>query len=438
LESFGQIPPYHTYSVGHIWLFVTLVLSAAASLRGANLTLEAVLSLFAPSLPRPSWYTGRFWLLRIGYYKLTRPKHKAEDWAWIIDHTVQIGVEKCLLILGVRLSELSRTDRVLSHEDVEPIALFPVKSSNGEIVFQQLEETIAKTGLPRQIVADQGSDLKAGIERFCQNHPHTCSIYDIKHKSAALLKHILQHDEHWTAFTQHAAQSKSQIQQTALAFLAPPNQRTKARYMNLESLVRWGQRALGILDRLEDRTALRERHDKLQAKLGWLTSFRDPLKEWEALLEVAITSECFVRKHGLGQGSEVELSKRLDHCTASPTVLQLREQLLAFVKNESSKAKPNEYLLGSSEIIESVLGKLKRLEHHQAKSGFTGLVLGVAAVVAETTQEVVQKAMATVTTKKVLEWTQKHLGQSVQSKRKIAFSKTNNPEQIWDQLLDEL
>lgn len=205
MESFAQALPYHSYSVGHISLFLTLVLSAAASLRGASRTLEAVLSLFGPSLPCPSWYTGRLWLLRIGYYKLTRPKPKASDWVWILDHTVQIGVEKCLLILGVRLSELSRTDLVLSHEDVEPLALFPVRSSNGEVVFQQLQQTIAKTGVPREILADQGSDLKAGIKRFCQQHPHTCAISDIKHKSAALLKRILQHDAHWQAFTQLAA-----------------------------------------------------------------------------------------------------------------------------------------------------------------------------------------------------------------------------------------
>jgi hypothetical protein len=46
--------------------------------------------------------------------------------------------------------------------------------------------------------------------------------------------------------------------------------------------------------------------------------------------------------------------------------------------------------------------------------------------------------METVPTKKVLEWTKKHLGQSVQSKRKIAFSNTTNSEQKWDQLFDEL
>ena len=208
--------------------------------------------------------------------------------------------------------------------------------------------------------------------------------------------------------------------------------------MNLGVLVRWGQRALGVLDRLEKRTDHRDSHEKLKAKLGWLSQFRDHLKEWAALLDVTITTECFVRTHGLCQGGEVELSKRLDHCIASPKVIQLREQLLAFVKNESLKAKPDERLLGSSEIIESVLGKLKRLEQNQAKSGFTALVLSVAAVVSETTREVVQKAMETVPTKKVLEWSRLHLGQSVQAKRKIALSNTKNTEQIWDQLFDEL
>ena len=107
------------------------------------------------------------------------------------------------------------------------------------MVYEQLKETIAKTGVPRQIVADQGSDLRCGIETFCQRHPETCYIYDIKHKTAAVLKRDLQGDDNWQTFTRLATQTKQQVQQTALAFLAPPNQRSKARYMNLESLVDW-------------------------------------------------------------------------------------------------------------------------------------------------------------------------------------------------------
>jgi hypothetical protein len=124
--------------------------------------------------------------------------------------------------------------------------------------------------------------------------------------------------------------------------------------MNLEILGRWGQRALGVLDRLETRAERRDSHDKLQARLGWVRPFRDHLTEWEALLDVAITSECFVRERGLWEGAEVELSERLEQGVVSPRVLALRAQLLAFVKSESLKGKPGEQLLGSSEVIESV------------------------------------------------------------------------------------
>jgi hypothetical protein len=84
---------------------------------------------------------------------------------WIVDHTVQLGAEKCLVILGIRLSNLPAPGDCLSQEDVEPIALFPVKQSNGEVVFQQLEDTIPKTGVPREIIGDQGSDLKSEESR---------------------------------------------------------------------------------------------------------------------------------------------------------------------------------------------------------------------------------------------------------------------------------
>ena len=438
-DIFAEVPRCHSFSIGHIWLFVTLVLSAVASLRSSSGILKLVLPFFGHSSRCPSWYAGRLWLLRIGYYKLMRPKEQADDWVWIIDHTVQLGEEKCLLILGVRLSALvSAPDLTLKHEDVEPINLYPVTSSNGAVVFQQLEETIEKTGVPRAIVADHGSDVRTGIERFVQAHPTTSHIYDIKHKTAALLKNQLQHDETWKQFTKLAAQTKSQVQQMAIAFVAPPNQRTKARYMNLEILVRWGQRALVLLDHIERRTDTRESFDKIKEKLGWLTQFREPISEWAELTEVAISVESFVRKQGLWRGCEAELAQCLDPAASSPRASQLREQLLDFVTAQSSQAKPNERLLGSSEIIESVLGKTKRLEQDQSKSGFTALILGAAAIVSQTTREVVTTAMETVPTKKVIAWIHEKLGQSVQSKRTIAFSTARGSEQKRDHLLSSI
>ena len=93
-----------------------LVLSAVTSFRGASRTIATVLPLFGLSLRWPSWYAGRLWLLRLGYYKLMRAKPKAGDWVWIMDHTVQLGVEKCLLIPVV-----SETTREVVQEAMETV-----------------------------------------------------------------------------------------------------------------------------------------------------------------------------------------------------------------------------------------------------------------------------------------------------------------------------
>jgi hypothetical protein len=58
-----------------------------------------------------------------------------------------------------------------------------------------LKKTTSKTGVSKQIISDHGSDVKSGIERFCQAFPRTTFIYDITHKAATLLKRELDSDE---------------------------------------------------------------------------------------------------------------------------------------------------------------------------------------------------------------------------------------------------
>jgi len=434
IEPFGIIPFHHKYSIAHIELFLTFVLSAAASLRCAGRMLEVVLSFFKLPFPSPSWSSGRLWLLRLGYYKLMRPKEPGDDWVWIVDHTVQAGEDKCLVILGFRLPSLPPVGTCLHHEDTEPIELLPVKKSNGEIVYQQLESAARKTGIPREIIADKGTDLSSGIEKFCRSHPETVYIYDIKHKTAAILKRELANDEIWQKFTQLAAKTKHRVHQTSLASLAPPAQKTKARYMNLDSLIQWGKNLLSFLDDpdLEKNTDYDPK--MLQSKLGWITEFREELNEWEKLLEIAITTESFVRHQGLYPKASIILEKKLTCPTYTDRIKRVKEELIEFVKKESFKATPNERLLGSSEVIESVFGKLKRLEKDQAKNGFTAMLLSIAAMVSSTTKEVIQKAMESIPAEKVPEWCDENIGQTLQSKRKKVFQIGKNKEQKWDQL----
>lgn len=239
--------PHHQYPLGCVF-FLSFILSAALSLRGASQVLALLCAWRPDTFASPSVWTGRLWLLRVGLFKLTRPKEQAPDWVWIVDHTLQLGTTKCLLILGVRLPALPIAGACLDHADVEPLALVPVTHSDRTVVAQQLEATVKVTGVPREIISDHGSDVRGGIELFQEAHPETCAVYDVKHKTAAVLKRLLEHDATWLAFLQQVTSTRSRLQQTALAPWLPPRLCSQARYMNVDTLVRWGRAVLAALE----------------------------------------------------------------------------------------------------------------------------------------------------------------------------------------------
>ena len=193
------------------------------------------------------WSTGRLWLLRVGLAALLRPKVIAEDWVWMVDHSIQIGQCKCLVILGIRLTDFT-IGRPLCHQDMELIDLVPMKNATKQTVAVCLEDAVSKTGVPGAILSDHGADLHGATETFRREHPQTDEFYDIKHKAACLLKARLEKDPRWKQFATLSGQTKFATQQTQLACLVPPSQRTKVRFMNLGELVKWGRQTLALLD----------------------------------------------------------------------------------------------------------------------------------------------------------------------------------------------
>jgi hypothetical protein len=399
--------------------FVSLVLTCGASLRCAAKVLRLLGSAEGGGATEPDRSTGRLWLLRIGLAALLRPKVIAENWVWMVDHSIQIGRCKCLVILGIRLSELPE-NRPLCHRDMEPIALVPMTNSTKDTVAARLEDAVAKTGVPRAILDDHGADLHGGVEIFRKAHPETDEFYDVKHKAACLLKGRLEKDPQWKAYATQLGQTKFAVQQTPLACLTPPSQRSKARFMNLDGLVDWGVKTLALLD---DRLRLEQLGmpaELVRTKLGWLDEFRAPLAEWSAWLATIEATLDFVRRRGLTVGAGRELEATLP--PASGSAGELRQQLIEFVVDESAKVRQGERLPGTTEVLESCFGKLKVLEDGQSKSGFTGLVLSLGAMVSDWTAETVGQALERCGVQDVLDWCRNSLGPSVQSQRRQAYA----------------
>jgi hypothetical protein len=129
----------------------------------------------------------------------------------------------------------------------------------------------------------------------------------------------------------------------------------------------------------------------------------------------------FVRRRGLYPGAGFDLAAAVP--AASGGAGELREELIHFVRSASLKARCGERLPGTTEVVESCFGKLKALEDGQSKSGFTGLVLSLGAMVSDWTAETISEALERCRVRDVVDWCRRMLGQSVQSQRRQAYNR---------------
>jgi hypothetical protein len=392
------------------------------ALRAVAQVMKILQPVFEETIETPHWTTGRWWLLRLGYYMLCRPKDRATDWIWIIDHSNQIGRERCLLILGIRLQNLPPPGTSLCLKDMEVIDLVPVVESDKQIVFDQLNAAAQKTEVPRAIIHDNGGDLAGGLALFQQQHPTTAGIYDITHKAACLLKARLEDDPTWKAFCTQVGQTKFQTQQTELAFLVPPSQRSKARFMNLGPLIKWAQVLLAAIERPPSEVLRHITLERLEEKFGWLREYREPLRDWSEMQQVIDVTVDFVRCNAHYRGSAEDLRQSITPLGVNAPAQALRDELVAFVEGESQKAHDGERLPGSSEVLESAFGKFKEIEGNQSKGGFTALLLALPAILGGLTADTVRKALQFAKTQDITKWIHEHLGESHQSKRRAAYN----------------
>jgi hypothetical protein len=416
-------PGPHGYGVDTIALILRLV-RAGVSLRGAPRVLELIAEVFGLSIDIPDWTTGRLWLMRLGHAMLTMPLEQAEDWAWLADHSVQIGQEKCLVILGIRLRDLPEPGACLQHRDLHLIALVPRTSWTRQEVSDALEKAVARTGVPRVIVNDYGVDLHGGVQIFQGRHPHTQEIYDIKHKAACLLKHRLEKNARWQEFQRQVAQTRCAVQQTEVSFLVPPTLRPKARFMNLQEQLEWAEGVLDILRAPPPQVLEWASPERLQAKLGWLHEFADEVSEWSHWQQVVNIAVEYVNRQGITRLTAKGMYQEMPRPFAHDSTGTLAKELVRFVVTQARQTNPGERFPGSTEVLESCFGKMKELEKQHSRGGFTSLVVAFGAIVADMTTSMIQSAMEHSGTADVYRWCKETLGTTHFGKRKLAFAQS--------------
>jgi hypothetical protein len=365
--------------------------------------------------------------MRLGLWALRRPLPRADDWAYLIDHTVQIGTTKCFAVVGLRLSEWP--DRCLEHGDLRLIELAAMDHSTAAAVQRALERAAGRTGPPRLIVSDQGGDVLGGIDHYCRDHPGTAATCDAAHAGASRLRRSLEADERWSAFVARLGTTKAKLQQTSLACCIGPRLRPKARFMNLAAPLRWARWCLRLLDgSLPEGRPLTERQRavlegidaaELEAGLGWLREYRQAVEEWSQWHEVIQVVVRQVRRYGVDRDTVAGLRRRLDAMGLGASGREVAEAMLGFVADQAWVARlGGERLIGSTEVLESLFGGLKGLQGQQSDSGVTGLMLVLGALVGRWEPEEIERGLEATPCKAVESWVEEQIGPTVQSRRR--------------------
>ena len=217
----GERAPRCWYPILMIVICIKLVLEASISFRAAPKSVHITFSQFAAvkNQPIPSHKTISRWLTRVGLYKLNCPKEKANDWALIVDNSVQIGTQKCLVVLGVRLSKFQ--GKALRFEDMEMLAMEFHDRSDARIICKALEKVQEKVGTIAMVCADDGTDLRKGVSLFCKKY-HVGRVFDVIHKIGTFLKKLLEKDPEWKKFTSAAAEAKKRCSRRKQLISCPP------------------------------------------------------------------------------------------------------------------------------------------------------------------------------------------------------------------------
>ncbi len=444
--------PDHQYSIAAIHLAVQIYTVGVISFHACCRVIALLKSELSAFSMVPTNNTIQSWVLRIGLYQLSRPVERADDWVIIIDHTCQLGSHKCLIVLGIRRSHWATLSRPLVLQDLSVLMIRVVTSSTGLLVQQQLIEVQARIGTIAAIVSDQGADLVCGSKLFANEqadvlpspdvseddalqlfdpndltaagHAKPLVLKDFSHASSHLLKAHLEADKQWHEFLSLCGKTQPKVKQTIWGALSPPTQKVKGRYMNIGHVIRWGQMMIDLLRGFAGTLPEGIDHSMLRQKYGWVESFAESLKAWLEIDMLREQSLQVVRVLGYS-GTTVDVIRFGQRaCQNHESSHKMANALLDLAREQCCDIPEGVSYPGSSEVIESLIGKYKQSQDQHSRGGFTKMLLAIGASTVGMTENVVVESLTAVSEMDVRKWAKDTLGTTLTSMRRMAFPGT--------------
>lgn len=381
---------------------------------------------------KPSDSTIRLWIMRLGYAKL---KQELPNGQWILigDVTVDIGTLKCLVNVGVNLDVLyKREDITLTFEDLEIVGIHPTQKATGEFAEKSFRSDINRLGGFKNVKAlliDQGRDLTKGAKILQEGEKGLKILHDISHKLSLVLKRDLKEDSLWEKYTKYLTKTKLLVQQTELAGLQPPKQRSKARFMNISLYIDWFTR---IQKSKEDGNLKHISEERFNEYFGWMSKFKFFYEIVQQKVGITEIIKDTVRRGGYSMEIYKHLIELFDLMPLDKSVSSFLCKALNTVNEEVEKLDEGEMLPATTEIVESLFGSHK---NHSACGGhgITGNVLTLGALVGKRlTSEEIKKTMEETPVQSMLIWVSDKVGDTLAKLRNRFFKEFVKGQNLTD------
>jgi hypothetical protein len=403
-------------------LCVSLVLQAVVSFR----SVPRILALFrAEALPGIDWvphFTSVInWTLRVGLGLLRQVAPIEPPWVAVIDHSIDVGTKKALVVLRVPLAALSQRGAAIQLSDCECVGLSIAETVNGETVALQLDTIFQRSGTPAAITKDGDATLHKGVRLWMENaHVSVPVIEDISHVLAAALKAQFEQTREYQRFTSLAAKAAKALRQTELAFLIPPKLRSKGRFLRIGKLARWGEKMLGVLA-VKGRARKGSPLAKLRAALPGFLSLRAFITTF-ATTAVTLSRVMEILKHkGLHPGTYEQCCQLAEQLPANSIVKhRLRSWLSRHI--DIQRQLTSLPLVVSSDIVESLFGNFKHILERSPQADMNRTVLLIPALCGHSHAATLSNALVHARHGDLATWEQEHIPYTMRKKRQAFFA----------------
>jgi len=416
--------PHHSY--GPKMISLCLNLAKEIGFRPTETALKVVFAWLGVDAKVPSFDSIRVWSCRVGIAQLKLVVRDGEAWIWLADHSNQIGQEKVLQIIGIRVKDLPPVGETLPRDKMVVLATVPGTSWTRDDVRREYKKLAERLGPPAYLVTDGAVELIESADALEIEGQSPIVLRDMKHYAANVFEQLIGKDERFGQYLSKLGRTRSTVQQTELSHFTPPPQKPKARFMNLGPVLRWGRMVSYHLSDCYSKSRQGITAERVNEKLGWVRGFRGELAVWSRCQDVMQASLGFINRHGIYQGAAAKLKIKLEElrsthppdCKLSAT---MSAKLLAFVEESESKLPEGERAWLSTENLESLFGQYKRLEGQHSKGGFTSLIAAMPMLLTHWTPAKVRESLTAVPVKTMTQWTDENLGTTLTSKRATAY-----------------